>query len=514
MAPENLPTDVADQLPTRYHPVTATTSPWNQVAPRHYMTVVLCFPAKDEGTPRSNREDYPAISEHIQRALDRLTTNRPDFTRTLISDPDSPDLLRVVEPQIPSPIELERGPPGFDYGFTFRELEEQSFPAHAFVNPTFVIPDGQLTELSLPVMRIRVGYVDGGMLLFVYMHHSYGDGSCMDDFLTLLSSEMAPVPDSAGQVDHDRINVDFDLGNHGEEEGDADFEDLLKKCPEYALLPEPTGPTQLVYQPGGIDLATYKKTMVGKTFVISAKKLGEITSCVNRHDNSQTRCSSFLAIRALVWAHTTKARMACETVSCPHAKPNFTNPYNWNEPRKNLFSDNESLKTYFGNGVAVASATIDSPSILQQACEWKRAMAEHRPPEHLTQVIQEIRRANEAIDEAFVLTRMALIKAAPDIRYLGIAHDPREPYNFSCNTWKFLGARSKFWFPGWPDKGGVRASAIRRVQGEWAIPHGLVLPGRPGIENGDFELLVTLSTKAMELLEKDEEWMSLVSAVN
>lgn len=407
----------------------------------------------------------------------------------------------------------------FNFGTTFAELEKNGFPPEAFVNPDFIIKDDldkiNADAVPIPVVRLRLLYVDGGLLMFVYMHHAYGDGSCMDNFLTCLSSETLPCP-KPDTVTTTKTNVDFDLGSN--EAQHQDLNQLITKCPEYALLHKPTGPTQLALKLDKLDTASWRKTMTGKIFVIDSNKLQPVLRWLTVALGK--RVSSFLAIRALIWAHTTKARYATEPALVDvfaHRKPNFTNPHDWHN--KKLFPDNESLKHYFGNGIAIASCNLEHTGILLRACDWKRAQETGTEPTALLEVIRAIDHANSIIDEDFVLTRTALFNALPDIRHLGVRHDARAPHTFSCNTWKFLGNNAKFYLPGnesckdgadGQTTHGAPAMAIRRVQGEWAFPHALVLPERPGIGGGKFELLVTLPEVSMDALEKDQDWMSLV----
>lgn len=495
---------------------TIKTSAWNQVAPRHYMTVVLCFPVDEDNIGR--RRD---VTRHIQQSLERLAVKRPDFARRLLPEPGSSSRLCVQEASCKPFIPMEEMHFAFTFRTSFTELKKKDYPAEAFVNPGFIIKD-DLDDISsntvpLPVFRIRLLYIEGGLLMFVYMHHTYGDGSCMDNFLTCLSVEtiLCPIPDPAATT---KIKVDFNLGSN--EARIQDPNQLITRCPEYTLLTKPYGPTQLALKLGRLDTASWRRTMTGKTFVISSGKLQPVLQWLT--DALGKRVSSFLAIRALIWAHTTKARYATEpSVAAIFAnrKPNFTNPHDWHN--KKLFPDNESLKHYFGNGVAIASCTLDSADILLDACGWKQAQEAGTTPSALLEVIRAIDHANSIIDEDFVLTRTALFNAMPDIRYLGVAHDARAPHTFSCNTWKFLGSNARFCLPGdkccteGPDREvihGAPAAAIRRVQGEWAFPHALVLPDRPGLAGGNFELLVTLPKESMHALERDEDWMTLVVA--
>ncbi|KAK3392701.1 hypothetical protein B0H63DRAFT_443010 [Podospora didyma] len=55
---------------------------------------------------------------------------------------------------------------------------------------------------------------------------------------------------------------------------------------------------------------------------------------------------------------------------------------------------------------------------------------------------------------------------------------------------------------------------IRRIQPAFSpASHGLILPRRSGLEENELEMVIAMPPRAMELLLKDQSWMSLVSRV-
>jgi hypothetical protein len=233
--------------------------------------------------------------------------------------------------------------------------------------------------------------------------------------------------------------------------------------------------------------------------------------------NNGVKPTQFALLSALTWAHTTKARLTAETEAAPHyqtRQPVFSNPHDWSNPRKRLFAGNASMNTYFGNSVAIAIA--QTPSVkcgndLVDACTWVERGG--MPSRRILEIANAVTAANRAIDEDFVLTRTALFASMPEIRRLGVAADSRAPHTFSMNTWAFIGATVRFWFPGAGCVDGRRPDAIRRVQGAWATPHALIMPRRYGVRDDELELVVTLAGVSMEVLESDQNWMGLVKRV-
>jgi hypothetical protein len=305
----------------------------------------------------------------------------------------------------------------------------------------------------------------------------------------------------------------------------------LGKCGEYKLLPGPTGPAQPDLRPRK-GVPDYKTT--GKIFVIDKHQLDKVRhhleACINNESTQGHTISTYVTLAALTWAHTTRARIATAPESgtaFDAVRPTFFCPVNWESRTKHLFADNDSVQQYFGNTVAMAVTNLDDKSELTGACDWDQGRLPSQVPEHsskqpstedvgLTRIAERIAEAIKNIDEEFVLTRTALLEAAPDIRRIGISLDARVPQNFSFNTWMRIGTGAKFWFPGMakqirPETGRT-PDAIRRVQAEWALPHGLILP-QCGASEDEMLLLLTLPEAAIKELENDMTWMSLVKRV-
>lgn len=480
-------------------------SQWDQASVRSYMTVVLCFPTGN------STDSHDKIFNYIKEALGRLAISRPDFAGRLV--------LGGANGESRSNVYLHTSPSGYipfevmtaEVKASYDELKKDGFPASAFVKPEFTVCVPLLEGTAgqpVPVSQVRLLYVKGGFLLFVYFHHTYGDGSCLDVFLNLLASETS----KAGSSTNERTSCCLDLPCNTESQ--KPFDNILAGCPEYGLLPGPTGPTQPILPP--LDRDCGQMDSIGKTFVIDSAKLESVCRF-----SKTGKVSKFFALAALTWAHTTKARLASDPLYAAGfagQKPIFWNPHDWAGHRKKLLPDNDSVKRYFGNSVALAVTRdgVESAHDLVDACDWEVAAAQGRAPTKVLEIAERMVEANCAIDEDFVLARTALFASAPDIRRLGLALDARPPHNFSFNTWGFVGRNARFWLPGTgPEDGskGEYPDAIRRVQGAWALPHGLILPRRPEIGRDELELVVTLPAAAMEQLERDETWMTLVKRV-
>lgn len=481
---------------------------WDQAAPRAYTTNVLCFPTDG---PDTSHDD---ISNHIRDSIRRLAVKRRDFAgRLILGGPDGGSRGR---------LEIHTSPTDFipfevmskDFTTSYDELKKGEFPASPFVNPDFII-NCPLEEGDhpVPVSQVRVLYIKGGFLLFVHLHHAYGDGGCMCTLIELLASETVKADLKAEQLIDERRSCTLHL-SLGKENSQKTFDELLAECPEYGLLPGPTGPTQPIIPSLGLDKERAQLDSSCKAFVINTSKLDILCKI-----SKTVKLTKYFVLAALAWAHTTQARLATDPHQAAYfagCQPIFHNPHDWSDPRKKLFADNESLKRYFGNSIALpVTRSVGSSLDLVAACDWMDAVVQGQSPTKILAIAESIQRANRVINEDFVLKRTALFMAAPDVRYLGITMDSRAPQNFSMNTWAFIGNNTRFWFPGASlEETKGRPEAIRRVQGALAAsPHGLILPARPGIAPDELELLATLPRAAMQHLERDVSWMSLVKRV-
>jgi hypothetical protein len=491
---------------------------WDQAAPRHYMSVVLCFPT-DKHTLVSDN-----VVNHVLSALRRLVLKRPEYAGRLRLGGANVQNQSHVSLQISSsdyiPLDI------FRLGFeaTYAKLRDSSFSASTFVNPEFII-SGALTEggRPIPVSQIRIMFIDGGFFLFVYLHHTFADGSGMDAFLKDLAAETQQseiVPGVSAKGSDQKLICQLDLPLANETLG-LRFDQLLEICPEFGLLPQPTGPTQPILLPiNGIK--HHHTDNIGKIFVIDRCRLDRVSEWLQPfidRANTKTRIvSRYFTLAALTWAHTCKARLATESEQAPqpdNPKPTFFNYADWASTRKGLFPNNSSVNMYFGNSVACVETKLDDTQDLVDACDWRKEIAQPQTSiPKLVTIVDRSLDANSCIQEDFVLSRTKLFQSAPDIRRLGVWIDGRFPQNFSFNTWMHVGSEAKFWFPGFACSLDTpkQPDAIRRVQPAWALTHGLILPRRGGGDD-EIELLVTLPKAAMNCIEKDADWMSLVRRV-
>ena len=391
------------------------------------------------------------------------------------------------------PIEVYSSTRKASPDFTYDSLREKDFPAREFVGPWFGI-DGSLSQggafYRIPVSKVRLLFFPGGLILWLHLHHSLGDGNCLDMFIESL----------AAQTRHVEIPCPINVGLEfppGRCQCNRSLDDLLETCTEYALLPSPTGPTTPTLGRGLRPIPEIEKT--GRIFVFDAEHLEELRELVQDgcESLSPSRPSIYTCLAALAWVHITRVRFDSEVLvpleeRLTEAK--LFMPVDWR--RRCCFP--KSTADYFGNTAATVVAT--APTIdLAEAYNDNKVLA---------RVVQSIAEAIRSVDEDWVADRNALFARVDDPRRLGLNHDPRRPQEMSFNTWRFIGADHQWNIPGVTAD---RPDAIRRSQKEWGMAGALILPAQA--HSSVYELLVSLPINSMEALCEDDHWMSWVEEV-
>lgn len=238
---------------------------WNQATSRVYMQVALCFPFND---------GKDQVEKHLVESLDRLKRQRPDFAGTLHSDDIGCLSLKTTTGDV---ISCNQGP---DFPYTYAQLVSNEFSPSAFVDPSFAL-DGSALNLdcqSLPVSQVRFSIIEGGLILWVYLHHSIADGEGLSFFLECFTAqtrgEKIQRPDKM-TVEPARACADIadkQLLISGEPNT---FEDLLRRSPEYTTTN--TCPAIAQSSSTGNSEQEPKKASL---FIFSNQKLQELRALV------------------------------------------------------------------------------------------------------------------------------------------------------------------------------------------------------------------------------------------
>jgi hypothetical protein len=463
-------------------------SVWNQCAPRVYFSAVLCFPMTEQaGTLEHIRESVHSLSA-------RLSTGCAAMTARIRAGPSTNTTGLIYEDRSPAfqiPFEVAQGP-----DLHYNELKAEGFPPHRFVGPQFGIsgalePDSR----TLPVAIVRALHIPGGLLLVVFLYHSAFDGNAMRSFLENLAAEISnkAIPVWTATPRFPDVQRSWQMRVPGS------FEDLVRQCSEYTVLPDRSGPTQPCILEGGTPLDSIEKT--GKIFVFSKERLAGLQEAVHcelipsEHTPSSNAC-----LAALAFAHIIKARIKTEdflpTKPTRRREALLWSPVDWrSRALKGL------TKNYIGN------ATLPIPTRVSR-CKLLSACGDTAT---LSGIVQLVRTSIDAVDDDYVNKRMDMMMSAPDPRLLGANYDPRMPEFLSFNTWRYFGGADVEWImPGVSTK---KPDAIRRGQAAWSLGTALVLPTPTLAGSPDLELFVCLSKVAMDELCRDDEWMAWVERV-
>ncbi|OAQ69043.1 C-8 acyltransferase [Pochonia chlamydosporia 170] len=543
-------------------------STWNQVAMRAYVRQVFCLKLNDK------LDDFDELCTRIQGALSLACRRFPHFAGKICLGPEKGKVYLSTTPNDVVSFKFfdnRRDIDPLPFGWSYPELAAQGFPCKAFVGPWFglsydLTPDGPgapVTEVHARVIR------GGGLLLCVFIHHSISDGIGMCNFVSNFAAHTFQHASAAvvhglvngGAVNGDAVKVDLGYPTNIDVDIPEDktaalvkklsFEGLVKKCPEYTILPEPTGPTAPCNrQAWPTALGDVPKT--GRIFKFNQDKIGMLKSLAQKWAKGNVIfangvCpSTFACLAAVTWSFCTVARLEShqpqKSTTANNNHSNITNgtdkgkglhvrsstamahllvPASW---RRRAFE--HGLDGYASNAVCMPriSASVDSHFAIGDDREETASASATCPKaspattstreEELGKLICMIDASIKAIDDKSVTMRTAMFRAAPDPRLVGVNIDPQDPLDFIVNSWRHLGGDIAFGLPGLepgdePGSRGRTADAVRRAQPAWNMGAGLVLPGKK--RDSPYEILVTLDEESMGRLLANREWMKWVS---
>ncbi|SPO04081.1 uncharacterized protein DNG_06764 [Cephalotrichum gorgonifer] len=470
---------------------------WDQCTSRFHIRLLLCFEVEN-----SQREQ---VASHLADTLGRLSSLRPDYAGRLHLGHRQGWVCLRESPDYEIPFDAHDITD--EFGYTYQELKEASFPAKPFVHPRFGYEGAiESPESRVPVAAVRAWFIDGGMLLATFLHHAFGDGACLLEFLRAFAAQSRGVH---VELSGDR-SLEFVRGNTGHEKARS-FDQVLKSCPEFVKTLLSMGPNQPTLRPGGRSQDAYCKD--GRIFVFTAVAIQGLKDTVSRLAPGPRPPSSYVVLASLIWAHAARARLSTETHEAswgPADVATMTNPVNW---RYRAFK--EESKGYYGNSAVLAQTTFNTDDLLR-ACEDEVMWAS---------LVRRVESCIRRVDEEYVRKRFELFDNADDPRALGLLMDPRVPQDLAFNTWREFGADEE-WDLGvcvahrenGVERNGdggrryVKPDQLRRSQDDWNIGGTLILPARKGSE--DYEVLLTIPAPAMQLLCCDRGFLKWVDRMH
>ncbi|RYP73966.1 hypothetical protein DL771_003277 [Monosporascus sp. 5C6A] len=388
-------------------------------------------------------------------------------------------------------------------------MKNEGFPPSLFINPQYGPPGNpERTAEMLPVSKVRVKFVEGGLLLSVFLHHAVIDGESLGIFLECLAAQTRQGP--IGRPLEQKIALAVPKRYKDPGELRAQFQRLAAKCPEFTLLPDLSGPTQ----PRILDVGTplHEIDRTGKIFVFSNAQLEALRRLVTCYASSASSsptlpATCYCALAALTFAHVTRARAGaerhlpagrCSSSMEPPGRTTTATTQLWNSVNWRPRAFQDATRNYFGNAALPAVTEVPNGRLFA-ACE---------DDSELARIVPLIKETIDRVDQAYVHRRLAMLAAAPDPRLIGVRYDPRIPEVLAFNTWRHFGADAAWHIPGIPV---AKPDAIRRAYGSWSMGTALILPARA--DSTKQELFLSLSVEAMEALCNDERWMRWVDRV-
>lgn len=509
---------------------------WDQCAIRAYIQLAFCFPFDNEDSQKKKE----AAIEHIRDALGRLARQHPEFAAGVSADEQGRVWLEQRPEQDSIPFELRNLPDSTKLtgdtnaltSFTkYDELKHKGFPPAAFTHPDLAIsgalePGGE----SRPITQIQISFVEGGMILWINAHHSLIDGDSARLLLQCFAAQtrgveleypidVAPAAMQRLEEGNETAEV-LEPKDTGEQETPTDFAKILRPFPEYADLPDRSGP--LAVRPSSQIGLPYDQSdhaqqrRVERILVFRQETIRrlsrEIASAASwkPHSVNGRPPSTYLSLAALTWAHITKARLKVLEdrgdgidVRIPAT---LLSAVDW---RKRVSQG--TWKGYLGNAVVIPFTQFPVDDVIN---------AGHLCPDKIDSINDtlaylacSIQRAIDSVDDTFVASRtkaMAVFKNDP--RRFGMGFDSRVPTCIGFNTWRHLSSDANWSIPGVPVS---RADAVRRVGPKVGADKSLILPmgSDEGEQKGIIEMLVWLTEDAMQNFLHDEGFMCWVDHV-
>ncbi|SCO22915.1 related to trichothecene 3-O-acetyltransferase [Fusarium fujikuroi] len=420
-------------------------TPLDMNMPRLYgIRLVLCFPTNPS-------MDKWQIYENLKKGLAHTVTSIPWISGQIGpeegQDPKNRKVQILDSPaghRFPSKDLTDALP-------SYAELRERNFPlaefATAQVGPIDVMPQGP----NQPVFAAQANFVKGGLLLTVGVHHSACDASALDAILSTWSHNTAVASGGSGSFST------FDKPSNDRSplmEGDLGNVDI-SAFPEYVLMPTP-------HSSEG-DLSK------------SLAKLKEEAGAFSSHD----------ALCAFIWQRMTLARMHSGVFSNPPGEDS-TSRFCFAVNIRNRMSP-PLPPSYMGNAsmgcvtdkISVASI-ISNNGLKQASATIRKSLSDFNGPGRITSTI-------------------GLLKSRPDPTDFKLSFNGFLGPDVVESTWADLGVYGHKW-----DDAIGTLEAVR-IPGEGSDGTMMILPR---LKDGGLDVVVGLSTAAMEKLLEDEKFVS------
>ncbi|KAF5723739.1 BAHD acyltransferase DCR [Fusarium mundagurra] len=439
-------------------------TPLDMNMPRLYgIRLILCFPTKPDVDKRQ-------IYENLKKGLAHTVASIPWISGQIGPEEGQDPKTRKVQ--------ILDSPDGFRFPYkdltdtlsSYAELRDRNFPLAEFttaqVGPIDVMPQGT----NQPVFAAQASFVQGGLLLTAGVHHSACDASALDAILSTWSHNTAVASGGSGSFST------FDVPSNDRSplmKGDLGNVDVAA-FPEYVLMPTPHVTEGDLSSMSGFQMPP----LASQLFHFSPEsltKLKEEAGAFSSHD----------ALCAFIWQRMTLARMHSGV---------FSNTPGEDPTSRFCFAVNVRNRTspplppsYMGNASMgcvtekISVASITSNNGLKQASAMIR------------------RSLNDFSSPGKAASTIGLLKSRPDPTDFKLSFNGFLGPDVVESSWADLGVYGYKW----GDAIG-KLDAVR-VPGEGSDGTMMILPR---LKDGGLDVVVGLSTAAMEKLLEDADFTS------
>ncbi|QKD50405.2 transferase [Fusarium oxysporum Fo47] len=436
-------------------------TPLDMNMPRLYgIRLILCYPTNPGMDKRQ-------IYENLKKGLAHTVASIPWISGHIARQDPKTRKVQILD-----------SPGGFMFPYkdltdvlpSYAELRERNFPLAEFttvqVGPIDVMPQGP----NQPVFAAQANFVKGGLLLTVGVHHSACDASALDAILSTWSHNTAVASGGSGSFStldgpsNDRSPLmEGDLGN-------AD----VAAFPEYVLMPTPHSTEGDLSSMSGFQMPP----LASHLFHFSPKSLTKLKAEAGAFSSHDALC-------AFIWQRMTLARMHSGVFNDPPG--DSTSRFCFAVNIRNRMSP-PLPPSYMGNAsmgcvtkkISVASM-ISNNGLKQASAAIRRSLNDFNSPRRITSTI-------------------GLLGSRPDPTDFKLSFNGFLGLDVVESSWADLGVYGHQW----GDAIGTLDAV--RIPGEGSDGTMMILPR---LKDGGLDVVVGLSTAAMEKLIEDEKFVSV-----
>jgi trichothecene 3-O-acetyltransferase len=475
----SLSVNARPNLPRAQTEHVVTLSSLDQSLMRSYVRICLCYPVEDAG--------LSAIEDRLTTFFISHVRNRPFLAGTvhMVQKPSQAGLLEVrctrgdVDDWQPIVKHLSK----VDFPYSYQELADIGMPPTVFIgNVLNPLPDAPV-ENGAPTFGVQANFIEGGLFVAVYVHHSVADGTSIGSLISPIAGD-SPLSSYSAQTLPIAAVAESQVRQH--------LSTTNGVSPNPSLHPEWRVSSDNVHCQQSAHGAE------SRVFSFGVHQLEDLKrTLVQVLDPRDPRHAPFLSMQdclaALVWIGVSQARKAANgPTSNIQTDSALVMPVNIRSKVKPALA-----RDYFGNACSLKSVTLPFETLLSPL-DGDNVAA-------MCLVASTIRNEISKVDDAYTRSAIAHINSCRDVRetnspifgletdliYTNLAGLPVETSDLGLG----LGP------PQWVRKTNTKAQG----------PGCIVLPKRG--EQGLWEIMLQLEHRDMASLLRNQKFMQFVARV-